>query len=576
MPLVDVRSVSWRYSEDAPLALTEVSLALEQGEFLGVMGATGAGKTSLAQVIRGIIPGFHEDGEFTGEVVINNVDISRSDAQFTANDIGMVFQDAGSQIVGTTVIQDATFGPANLGLPKETVLERARAYLARVRLAGLDQRASHELSGGQMQRLAIAGVLAMEPQVLVLDEPVAELDPVGRREVAEILVELRRTEGATVVLLEQDPEIVAEFCDRVVIMSEGRIVAEGAPADVFADAEACLALGVYAPEAAILEQRLRGAASSEGRPAALTANELIARLDVGQFSVVEAAPAVATSAPVVELRDVSFSYDGQVKVLSDISLQIGVGEYIAVVGSNGAGKTTLSKHLNGLRRPDSGTVLINGRDIAGVETSQVALEIGYCFQNPDHQIFSRTVLEEVMFGLTCQGVGDDEAERRARNLLTKFAISDLADVNPHSLGKGQRQKVALASIVVLEPSILVIDEPTTGLDWVECQQILDIIDGFRLQGTTVIAITHDMRLVRERASRAIAMSDGEIVFDGRPVDFFADIALMRRADVEAPALSVVIAEVARRAGVELSDMPVALDDFLELVDGAVRVKELAS
>lgn len=575
MPLVDVRSVSWRYSEDAPPALTEVSLALEQGEFLGIMGATGAGKTSLAQVIRGIIPGFHEDGEFAGEVVVNNVDVSRSDAQYTANDIGMVFQDAGSQIVGTTVIQDATFGPANLGLPTETVLERARDYLARVRLAGLDQRAAHELSGGQMQRLAIAGVLAMEPQVLVLDEPVAELDPVGRREVAEILVELRRTEGATVVLIEQDPEIVAQFCDRVAIMAEGRIVATGTPAEVFADAQGCLALGVYAPEASILEQRLRGPGSGV-RPAALTAEELIARLDVEPLAVPVATAAQVGSAPVVELRGVSFSYDGRTKVLADVDLEIRAGEYVAVVGSNGAGKTTLSKLLNGLRRPDVGTVLINGRDIADVETSQIALEIGYCFQNPDHQIFSKTVLDEVVFGLTCQGVADDEAERRARDLLERFGISELADVNPHSLGKGQRQKVALASIVVLEPSILVIDEPTTGLDWVECQQILDIIDGFRARGTSVVAITHDMRLVRERASRAVAMSGGEIIFDGRPVDFFADTELMRRADVEPPALSVVIAEVARLAGAELKDMPVALDDFVELVGGAVRVREAVS
>lgn len=248
---------------------------------------------------------------------------------------------------------------------------------------------------------------------------------------------------------------------------------------------------------------------------------------------------------------------------------------MAIVGSNGAGKTTLSKHLNGLRRPTEGTVSINGRDIAGVDTAQIALEVGYCFQNPDHQIFSRTVVEEVMFGPQCQGVSDEVARDRATAMLERFGILALADVNPHSLGKGERQKVALASILVLEPRILVIDEPTTGLDWTECQQILDIIDGFRAAGTTVVAITHDMRLVRERASRVIAMSEGSIIFDGQPTAFFLQPEAMRDSDVEPPALSVIAAGIARQAGLDPRELPVALDDLVAHVTRHVSLERIA-
>lgn len=579
MPLVEVSNVTWRYTEESRDVLHDVSLTIAAGEFLGIMGATGAGKTTLAEVIRGIIPGFHEEGKFSGTVVVGNVDVAQSEPQRTADDIGMVFQDAGSQIVGTSVLQDATFGPANLGLDRGTVLERARNYLARVKLSGLEQRPSSALSGGQQQRLAIAGVLAMEPRVLVLDEPVAELDPIGRREVAAILTELRQVGGATVILVEQDPEIVAQFCDRVVIVADGVIARQGTPVEVFADPAACLDLGVYVPEAAILDQRLRG--TSNGGQIALTPEQFLGKFTVRAGTAGSAPePAVRVGQPasapiVVELRNVSFSYDGRVEVLTNASLQIESGEYVAIVGSNGAGKTTLSKQLNGLRRPSSGTVLINGRDIAGVDTSQIALEVGYCFQNPDHQIFSKTVLEEVMFGPSCQGMDEQEARSRAEAMLARFGIGELAEVNPHSLGKGERQKVALASILVLEPAILVIDEPTTGLDWTECQQILDIIGGFRDSGTTVIAITHDMRLARERASRVVAMSHGSIIFDGEPAQFFLEEDVMRRADVEPPALSVITAGIARTAGLDPRRLPVALDDLVTELTGIVSPNGVA-
>ncbi|MDZ4046362.1 MAG: energy-coupling factor transporter ATPase [Rhodoglobus sp.] len=572
MPLIDIRNVTWRYGEDLEPALRDVSLAVNAGEFLGIMGATGAGKSSLAQAIRGIIPSFHEEGVFEGEVVVDGVNVTGSDAQHTAREIGMVFQDASSQIIGTTVLQDVTFGPANLGLDRGTILERSRAYLSRVRLAGREQRASSALSGGQIQRLAIAGVLAMEPGVLVLDEPVAELDPVGRREVCEILEELKSAGKATVVLIEQDPELISHFADRVAIMAHGRIELVGTPREVFRQADACLALGVYPPEAALLSEAISSST------VALTAPELLESITLDARAALPAPaarPSPEQGEVVLELRDLSFAYKADEWVVNKANLQVRSGEYLAIVGSNGAGKTTLVKHLNGLRRPTVGTVLVNGRDIAKRETADIAQEVGFCFQNPDHQIFASTVLEEAAFGLTCRGVSPDEARPQALEMLKRFGIGDLTDANPHSLGKGQRQKIALASIVVLEPKILVIDEPTTGLDWAECQQILDIIDTIRDGGTTVVAVTHDMRLVRERASRAVAMSRGEIIYDGGSAEFFSEDELMRRADVEPTTLSVLTREIAASIGVDVAAMPVSVADFVRQYGPALTQGKVA-
>jgi energy-coupling factor transporter ATP-binding protein EcfA2 len=560
MPLIDIRNVTWRYGEGLDPALSDVSLAVEAGEFVGIMGATGAGKSSLAQTIRGIVPGFHEEGVFEGSVVVAGVNVAESDAQHTAREIGMVFQDASSQIIGTTVLQDVTFGPANIGLDRDTILERSRNYLNRVRLAGFESRASSALSGGQIQRLAIAGVLAMEPGVLVLDEPVAELDPVGRREVCEILEELKQSGKATVVLIEQDPELVAHFADRIAIMAHGRIERIGTPREVFRDADACLALGVYPPEAALLAEAINAPGVS------LTARELLDVINLptrSEIPMPRSRQRTAEGEVVLELRGVSFAYKADEKVVNNANLQVRGGEYLAIVGSNGAGKTTLAKHFNGLRRPTVGSVHVNGRDISGVDTANIAQEVGYCFQNPDHQIFGATVLDETIFGLSCHGVPDEEARPRALDMLRRFGISDLTDANPHSLGKGQRQKIALASIVVLAPRILVIDEPTTGLDWAECQQILDIVDTIRASGTTVVVVTHDMRLVRERASRVVAMSHGDIIYDGPSSEFFVRDEIMSRADVESTTLSMVTREIAEAIGADLASMPVAIADFIE-------------
>lgn len=570
MSIIEASGISWRYEDDEPDVFNSLDLTVHAGEFIGIMGPTGSGKTSLALTLRGIIPSFQEEGNFSGQVIVNGINVSESDAQYTAGDIGLVFQDAGSQIIGTRVIQDATLGPSNLGLERDVVFARARKYLSRVKLGGLEERPSSDLSGGQMQRLAIAGVLAVEPKVLILDEPVAELDPVGRREVAEILVELKEHDGATVILIEQDPELVAKFCDRVILLSHGRIVKEGTPREVFSNPAECIEYGVFAPEAAVLAQEIFGKNESI-KDIPLTADELLECIEVSDAALEPLAKEKEYNSEregkteAIALKGVDFSYEDGNQILGAIDLSINKGEYVALVGSNGAGKTTLTKLLNGLRRPQKGAVYINGRDIANTSTSQIALDVGYCFQNPDHQIFSSSTLSEVMFGLECRGIEGDDATKQAERVLEQFGLKELANENPNSLGKGERQKIALASVLVLNPPIVVIDEPTTGLDWTEAQEILNLIDEINRNGSTVLAVTHDMRLVRDRASRVLAMSAGNIIFDGRPVDFFLDKESMQKADVEPPVFSEILSHLRKKRAISPDLLPADFHDLARLL-----------
>lgn len=569
--MIELQSVSFRYGEDLPLALDSVDLTIHAGEFVGVVGATGSGKSSLAYAIRGMIPSFFEDGVMSGRVIAAGYNVTESDAQFSADRLGMVFQDAASQAFGSTVLLDAAFGPVNLGLPRETVVERVRGYLDRVRLRSKIDQSPATLSGGETQRLAIAGVLATEPDLLILDEPVAELDPHGRKEVCDVLDELRASRGVTVVLIEQDPDLIARYADRVIVMDAGRVAMVGTPREVFGDAEACVRLGVYPPETAALAQRLPIPATL---PTPLTAGELEALvgplLSAAMVEPSAAQPRGAGSATVLELRGVSHRYPNGFEALRDVDLSIRSGEYVAIVGTNGAGKTTLTKHFNGIRRPTQGAVRVIGEDIADASTPDLAMTIGYCFQNPDHQIFSSTVREEVEYGLKCQGIAEAERGPRIDRILEVFDLAGVAETNPLNLGKGQRQKVALASILVLEPRVLVIDEPTTGLDWQECQQILDIIDEFHQAGTTVVTVTHDMRLVRERAHRVVAMSHGAIAYDGPSAEFFFQDAVLAEADIERTPLSDIALFVGARVGIAPSSLPRTVAGMGEVLEALIR------
>ncbi|WP_163541353.1 ABC transporter ATP-binding protein [Occultella kanbiaonis] len=562
-------------SADAP-QLRDLTFAVGKGERVAVMGATGAGKTTLAMSMNGLIPHHHE-GTTTGLLEVAGQDTSAATIADLVRHVGLVMQDPESQITGRYARDDAAVGPANLGLPRAEVLARALAALVEVGLGDLADRDTAQMSGGQQQRLAIAGILAMRPEVLVLDEPTSELDPAGTEQVFAVVREVSAQTGRTVVLVEHEPELVAAWADRLLVLTNGALVFDGPPADFFAQADLVAAAGLRPPGVTEAVATLRAAGLTPvpdgGARLPVTVAEALAelgpfrrgaRVTEPQTDATDAPDAACTGGPVmVQAVDLDHRYPSGVQALTGVDLQVRRGDFVALLGRNGAGKTTFARHLNGLLRPTTGSVHIKGEPTASRKLHEIATEVGYVFQNPDHQIFAASVREEIGFGLKNLGRDADRIEERVQQVLDQVGMPGLADVHPYRLGKGQRQRLAVASVLALEPEILVIDEPTTGQDWTGSVAMMDLVADLNASGHTILMITHDMLLAARYARRAVVFDGGRVRAD-RPIhELFADPDLLRDAHLRPPQVT----ELALALGLP----PVTSADEFAAVWGGARV-----
>ena len=517
-------AVSYRYPAADQDALREVNAYFGAGTSTAVMGAVQAGKSTLLRALAGVIRA-SESGEFAGRIRYGAADFADYRVQTLSRYIGLVLQDPASQVIGRTVGEDVAFGPRNHLLARAEIKRRVAETLEVVGLGGFQARSTGELSGGELQRLAIAGVLAMGPEVLCLDEATAELDPDGAADLRRVVESLRQS-GMTVIAAEHDPSAVLAEASTVVVLDEGRLAWQGAPAALFADRDLVERFGIRPLPMSLLTRALvrerpelaltMPGESSSFTSVAETAEWLRATLPAGARPPADGARSSSSAPPVIELEDLQFGYSPKAPVLHGIDLTIRAGEFVALVGANGAGKTTVAKHLNGLLRPTSGRVRICGHDISDRAPWQLAGQVGYVFQNPDHQIFCRSVAEEVGFALRTAGRPAAEVAARTREVLDFTGLSDVADQNPLTLSRGQRQLVAMASTLIAEPEILVIDEPTTGQDWRGVQAIMSLVDRLNRQGATIVMISHDPELIAHHAERVVRIDGGRVVADGTP------------------------------------------------------------
>ena len=557
--IIEMSHVTFRYGgtaaegEESPAALRDVSLRIGEGEFVGVIGPSGAGKSTLASVLSGAIP-----HHFRGELFCSTLVDGRDTCDVTLRDIsqvvGSVLQDIDAQMVASVVEDELLFGLENFGVPHDQIEDRIARTLDTVGIASLRDREIATLSGGQKQKVAIAAILAMRPRVLVLDEPTAALDPASSALVFDTLRKVRE-EGVTVVVIEQKVALLSEYCDRILVMSDGSLVLDGAPREVFAHADELRRIGVDSPRVARVYNSLARDGLVRGATPCLTVPEAAklisglvgsaargsaravddardAAFRAGSKHVAVPRPHAVDASPVVSLKDVSFAYPGGTASVDHLDMRVYPGEVVGIVGQNGAGKTTLTKLLNGLLRPASGTVRMAGLDTREVPTSAIAAHCATLFQNPDYQLCKDTVLDEVAFGLTLQGVDEKDARERAAAVIARFGLP--SDEAPFSLSRGQRQMVALASVVVTEPEVVLLDEPTSGLDYRECMTVMDTVSKMAERGCAVIMVCHDMEVVSDFAERIVVMADGRILDRGGTQQMFGDADLMRRASVRAP------------------------------------------
>jgi len=530
--VAELRNVSFAYEGARCWALREVEFQVGRGEMVVVMGASGAGKSTLTKLLNRTIPGFQR-GELRGEVWLFGQKCEHETVADFAGRVGLVAQDFEAQLFSSAVEHEVAFGLEQFGVPRKEMVDRVRAALAAVGLAGFEDRDPATLSGGEKQRLAIAAVLAMEPELLVLDEPTTDLDPAGKEEVLGVISRLR-TQGRTLVVVEHET-IAAEMADRIVLLCQGRVVAAGTPAEVLRDVALLEHVGVRPPDLAVLARRMRWAAVPRDVEEAVS---VLVRSGVPTRAAAAGAhrsPRSSVGEIVLAARDVTVQYaDAPAPALEQVNVELRAGEFVALLGQNGSGKTTLAKCLSGLLAPQAGTVHVKGQPIVDLSPQRRATLVGYVFQNPDHQIFADRVYDEIAFGPRQVGLPAPEVHERVQEALAAAALIERADDDPFWLNKGERQRLAVASLLALRPEVLLLDEPTTGLDAREQRQVMDLVSALHRTGMTVVMITHTAWLVAEFAERVLLLHRARLVFDGPTTDLFARDDLLECARFRVP------------------------------------------
>jgi energy-coupling factor transport system ATP-binding protein len=543
-------------------ALRSLSFEQGRGEMIGVMGASGAGKSTLAKCLNRLIPEF-EGGEFRGIIVIGKTRLDSLRVCEAAAQVGMVFQDFEAQLFCTSVELEVAFAMEQVGMERAEMKARLGPALEAVGLAGFEQRDPTSLSGGEKQRLAIASVLALRPSIIVLDEPTTDLDPEGKAEVFDLIAKLRG-QGLSLIVVEHESEELLH-ADRILLLHQGRIVADGPPAVVMTNFNLLELCDVHSPGLnRVLDLLGIGGHVSDVDAAYEAIVRTFPKLRNSKPAILAATPSPkarldrAFSAPLVEVMDLTFAYPGGAAALERIGLEIHAGEFLAIVGQNGSGKTTLAKHIVGLLQPTAGRVMLEGRDRATLHAAETAREVGYVFQNPDHQISAASVWDEVAFGPRNFGLDAEEVERRSVEVLDAVGLLDARDSDPFLLSKGERQRVAVASVLALRPRLLILDEPTTGLDHREQRRMMALVQELNRNGIAIVMITHTPWLVAEYAKRVVLMRKGHKLFDGAVEDFFVQDEILAHSSFRTPPVT----RLARKLGT-LALTPQSLVDWIK-------------
>jgi energy-coupling factor transporter ATP-binding protein EcfA2 len=583
MSLVKIENLHWRYPAFVgklnPWALQGVNLQIEKGEFFGITGPSGAGKTTVCKSIMGLIPHSMRvpanmvNEHFVGTVqvmdkLVGGVDPEANVVDGTARGAllgepvrpplaGMVFQDPENQFLTMSLLYEVAFGLQLLGLDSDEIDERVREALYMVGLGHLWDNAENihpaDLSGGQKQRVAIASFLAMRPDLLILDEPTSDLDPIGKSEVIATVRRLKEEHDLTVVLVEQDPEILFDFCDRIALVCNGKVDLLAEPEEFYSEFEFLNEKGAYTFEVSRIAYRA-GVCSEKEVPRSIVEAQSILTQVTGEPKDDAVDP---DSEKVIEVSDLWYQYEDGTVALLGADLLLRRGETRGLLGNNGSGKTTLAKVLTGIYSPWKGECRVLGEDVFQRRVRrELPMKIGYVFQNPDHQIFTRRVYDEVAYGLGCVGVPQDEVEPRVQEALERVDLANLADEDPLFLGKGQKQRLAVAAVLAMRPEVIIVDEPTTGQDYRMVSSIMALLEELHDAGGTVLIITHDMTLVANYCQTVTVLRDGRTIFEGTSRQLFSSPDLLEKAQLRAPQAISLSCELRK----ERAEFPLLLNE----------------
>lgn len=571
-PIIRFEHFSCGYVRSAPI-LRAIDLEISPGEFVLLVGRSGSGTSTLGLCLNGIIP--FVQGWTEGSLSVAGINVADSRVAELATHVGVIFQDVDGQLTNLYARDEVMFGPENLRLPPAEVERRAWGALGFVGAADCAERFVFELSGGQKQKVVIAAVLAMEPEILFLDEPTANLDPRSSSEIFRFLSQLKR-QGKTIIITEYKMDELVSLADRMIVLADGGVVRDGSPREVIGrhGQELQDRWGLWIPQAAELELMLRQQKGLHAEPFPVHSAEAVRLYRGYRFDKLlepsSGSSSVTEGDALIRVDDVTYRYSDGTTALADVSIEVRAGEILAIVGPNGSGKTTLSKHFVGLLKPTRGKVVVFGKDTSSTSTRELTRRVGYVFQYPEHQFVKDSVEGEVRFSLQALGVEESEIAPRAQDVLAIFGLEGLEKRHPYSLSSGEKRRLSVATMVIMRPRVLLMDEPTFAQDRRNTERMMKAVltataaDAENLR-STIVLITHDMKLVADYATRVVAMHEGRVVFDGPPRRLFADRDLLVKVNLEEPALFQIVREL-REAGSPVPSHIASATEFVAAID----------
>lgn len=536
--MLEIKNLNFKYNAQVNPTLYDINLNIKRGEKVLIAGPSGCGKSTLTHCINGLIP-FSYRGEMTGSLKLDGKETRDMSIFEISRKVGTVLQDSDGQFIGLTVAEDIAFALENDCVPELKMHERVRRAADIVNIGSHLKHSPNELSGGQKQRVSLAGVMVDNVDILLFDEPLANLDPATGKQAIELIDEIQRDTGAAVIIIEHRLEdVLHRHVDRIVLMGEGRILMDTTP-DVLLSDNILTECGIREPLYLTALKYAGVKITPELKPNSIGSLQLSkeAKEEVQQWFHSATPAALKPDAPILlEANNINFSYSNGHNALKDISMQIREGELIAIVGTNGAGKSTFSKVVCGFEKQQSGQIYFKGMDLNLLSIKERADLIGYVMQNPNQMISKTMIFDEVAFGLMNRGVEKEEVQQRVEETLKICGLWPFRKWPISALSFGQKKRVTIASILVLKPEMIILDEPTAGQDYRHYTEIMEFLLELNKHGITVVMITHDMHLMLEYAQRAIVFSGGRIIANDTGANILTDPEIIKQASLKETSL----------------------------------------
>lgn len=538
--MISFKNFSFKYNNVVDKTLKNIDLTINKGEKVLIVGPSGSGKSTLSHCINGLIP-FSYNGEIEGELIIDNIKPYEESLSDVSKKVGTILQDQDSQFIGLSVGEDVAFNFENNAMPLNEMKVKVIDALELVNMVDFINHSPYELSGGQKQRVSLAGVLGSDAEVLLFDEPLANLDPASGKEIMQLINDIHEKTNKTIIIVEHRIEDVLEQpFDKVIVVNKGEVQGFGTPDEIL---KSDLLKNNGLREPLYLEaMKLAGCdiSGSENLKDLNNIDEKNKEVLKNWFNnETSNKDSIIKEEKILEVKNLAFSYDGIKNTINDVSFHLNKGEILAVLGNNGAGKSTLCRLITGILKPQKGSIFLNNQCIDSWSIKQKGSAIGYVMQNPNQMISQHMIKDEIALGLKCRNYSKEEIDKKVEEVLKICGLYPYRNWPVSALSYGQKKRVTIASILAINPEVIILDEPTAGQDYKHYTEFMEFIKELSAQGISIILITHDMQLTLEYCHRAVVLSGGEKIADDKPSNILTDENIIKKANLKETSLSTL-------------------------------------